>query len=632
VRRRPLLCLAVVLTFAVCAPAALARPGASGRHHRRVCGAAQQGFARCHAQVVTDANGKPLATGGPAGYGPADIQSAYRLPSATAGAGQTVAIVDAYNDPSAESDLAVYRSQFGLPPCTTQNGCFRKVNQSGGTSYPSNNAGWSQEISVDLDAASAACPNCKILLVEASSASFGNLFTAEDEAAALGATEISNSYGGGEFSSETSYEYHYNHPGVAITVSSGDSGYPDAEFPATSRYVTAVGGTTLTRAANGRGWTESAWSGASSGCSAYVPKPSWQTDTSCADRTTADVSAVADPNTGIAVYDSYAYLGASGWLVFGGTSVASPLVAATYALAGNAASVSGGSYAYTHARSLFDVGETYRSRVGSEQSLSDYWRLGEAALPLADSQRGPSFVTEGNAGGTGPSHFTGSFAQPGALFGDPNGALTLGPSGSDYVTTSTDSDRLDILTGSKTWELWFKTTQTNRGIIYRKSDANNANGVLIDIGRFAPGQLRAQLDGGTGNPTVTITTPAATYADGRWHQLAIVLDRTNALLSLYIDGTQAATTSAAALAGLNLNGTWPAYLGFNATSLVGPVDEVALYNAPLDPSTVKDHHYLALNGPSTGSNGSCSGSYLCTAGPAYDGPTGVGSPNGVGGF
>jgi subtilase family serine protease len=266
-----------------------------------------------------------------------------------------VGIVDAYDDPNAESDLGVYRSQFGLAACTTANGCFRKVNQSGGTRYPRANGGWAQEISLDLDMVSAICPNCHILLVEASSNSLSNLGTAVNEAAALGATEISNSYGGGESSSDTSYDTsYYNHPGIAITASSGDNGY-GVEYPAASQYVTAVGGTTLTRASNSRGWSETAWSGTGSGCSAYDPKPSWQTDSGCSKRTVADVSAVADPNTGVSVYDSFSYQGQSGWLVFGGTSVASPIIASVYALASNAATVTYGSYPYSHTSSLNDV-------------------------------------------------------------------------------------------------------------------------------------------------------------------------------------------------------------------------------------------------------------------------------------
>jgi subtilase family serine protease len=314
-----------------------------------VCLAAPVGYANCHA-ILVESPGSANA-GSPSGYNPPDLQSAYKLPYATAGSGQTVAIVDAYNDPNAESDLGVYRSQFGLTACTTANGCFRKVNQTGGTNYPRGDKGWAEEISLDLDMVSAICPNCHILLVEASTNSFSNLSTAVDEAATLGANEISNSYGGSEFSSEVSAQSHYNHAGIAITASSGDSGY-GVQFPAASQYVTAVGGTTLNRASNTRGWSETVWSGAGSGCSAYIPKPSWQTDSGCSRRTVADVAADADPNTGVSVYDTYHE---TGWLVFGGTSVASPIIASVYALAGNAVSVNYGSYSYSHTSSLFDV-------------------------------------------------------------------------------------------------------------------------------------------------------------------------------------------------------------------------------------------------------------------------------------
>ena len=282
----------------------------------------------------------------PSGYFPADLQSAYKLPSSTAGAGQTVAIVDAFDDPSAEADLGVYRAQFGLPACTTANGCFRKVSQTGTTSYPRKNGGWAEEISLDVDMVSAICPKCHILLVEATSATTANLGTAVNEAAKLGATEISNSYGGGD-TADTSAPY-YNHPGIMITASSGDGGF-GVEFPASSRYVTAVGGTTLTRSSNSRGWNETAWSGAGSGCSTRNPALSGQAtfNTGCANRAVADVSAVADPNTGVAVYDSFSYQGFSGWLVFGGTSVSSPIIASVYALAGNAASATN-NFPYTH--------------------------------------------------------------------------------------------------------------------------------------------------------------------------------------------------------------------------------------------------------------------------------------------
>ena len=326
-------------------------PAAAVEHS---CASAPLGYAHCHALVRTDSPQSSATASTPSGYGPSDLQSAYKL-SSTAGAGRTVAIVDAYDDPNAEADLSVYRSHYGLPACTTANGCFRKINQTGGTSYPRSNGGWAQEISLDLDMVSAICPGCHILLVEASSNSFANLTTAVDTAARQpGVVAISNSYGGSEYSGETSDQSHYNHPGIAVTVSSGDNGY-GVEFPAASQYVTAVGGTHLTRASNIRGWSETVWSGAGSGCSAYIAKPTWQTDSGCSRRTVADVSAVADPNTGVAVYDSLRYQGLSGWLVFGGTSVAAPVVAAVYAAAGNTGSINYGSYPYSHTSSLFDV-------------------------------------------------------------------------------------------------------------------------------------------------------------------------------------------------------------------------------------------------------------------------------------
>ncbi len=324
-----------------------------------VCpGPVAEGEARCHSHVRLDESAQPFASASPSGYVPADLQNAYALPSATGGSGQTIAIVDAFDDPNAESDLAVYRSTFGLPPCTTANGCFKKVDQNGGTSYPRPNRGWALEISLDVQMASAICPNCRIVLVEAASNSFANLTTAVDTAYRLGANVISNSYGGAEFSGETSYETHFNHPGVAITVSSGDGGY-GVEYPAASQFVTAVGGTTLSRAAvttsNPRGWTETAWSGAGSGCSAYITKPSWQLDPGCSNRAVADVSADADPNTGVAVYDTFKYQGQSGWFVVGGTSVSAPVIGSVYALAGNAASTTYGSQPYAGTASLFDV-------------------------------------------------------------------------------------------------------------------------------------------------------------------------------------------------------------------------------------------------------------------------------------
>jgi subtilase family serine protease len=294
--------------------------------------------------------GQVMAAVTPSGFSPADLRSAYNITGA--GASSTViAIVDAFGYPNAERDLGTYRSQFGLPACTTANGCFRKVNQRGVQgSYPATNTGWSQETALDLDMASAMCPGCSILLVEADSASFQNLATAVNTAAAMGAHAISNSYGGSE-SGSSSFEPFYNYAGIAVTVSSGDSGF-GVEFPASSPHVTAVGGTSLVRSSNSRGWSETAWSGAGSGCSALYAKPTWQTDSGCARRTVADVSAVADPNTGVAVFGP-ANSRTSAWLVFGGTSVAAPLIAGIYGVNGTA--VNHGNDPYRHLSSINDV-------------------------------------------------------------------------------------------------------------------------------------------------------------------------------------------------------------------------------------------------------------------------------------
>ncbi|MDX6308921.1 MAG: hypothetical protein QOI06_1967 [Nocardioidaceae bacterium] len=355
--RRPLLS---VLAVVVAVPLALVTASANGNvpggvpaTHRNahVCGAPASGRAGCLAirHDRLDANGMVVPNATPAGYGPADIRSAYNL---TGSSTATVAIVDAYNDPTAETDLTTYRNQFGLSPCTTANGCFKKINQTGGTAYPRTNGGWAQEISLDLDMVSAACPGCHILLVEATSNSFANLAAGVTYAATKvpGVVAISNSYGGSD-SAETSA---YNHPGIAITASTGDGGY-GVESPASYPHVVAVGGTSLRRASTSRGWTETAWSGAGSGCSTINAKPSWQTTaTQCNGKANADVSAVADPNTGVAVYDSTSYRGSVGWLVFGGTSASSPIIASVYAQSGNTAGYPA-SYTWAHTSSLNDV-------------------------------------------------------------------------------------------------------------------------------------------------------------------------------------------------------------------------------------------------------------------------------------
>ena len=322
-----------------------------------VCKHAGTARARCLAiRVDHITKGRLRHATSPSGLGPADLHAAYRLPDTPVGGPATVAIVDAYDDPVAEHDLEVYRETYGLPACTTANGCFRKVDERGGSDFPEPDPGWAEEISLDLDMVSATCPACHILLVEADTASMAHLGAAVNTAASLGANAISNSYGGPD-AKDTSYGRYFHHPGIAVTASAGDDGYA-ASYPASSKWVTAVGGTSLKRSSAARGFSESAWSLSGSGCST-LNATTWQpaTVTGCQGRAMADVAAVADPATGVAVYDSDPYEGASGWLTFGGTSASSPIIAAVFALAGNTADVTDGSYVWAHrtTSNLWDV-------------------------------------------------------------------------------------------------------------------------------------------------------------------------------------------------------------------------------------------------------------------------------------
>lgn len=357
---RPAALLALPLLFAACgshgASSALPQPGNAGAagmqnytmmsNVREACGPVAPGFARCFSLIRTNSmNGAvPDFTS----YGPPDLQSAYKLSGSTLGAGQTVAIVDAFDDATVQSDLNTYRSYYGLPACTGTGKCFQKLNQNGKPGPYPTRQDWAVEISLDVDMVSAICPKCHIILLESNDNSFANLAATVDEAFKLKANAISNSYGGGEYSGETTDQKHYNHPGAMITASSGDNGY-GVQFPAASQYVTAVGGTTLTHSTNKRGWAEVVWPGAGSGCSAYVAKPAWQKDTGCSRRTVADVSADADPNPGVVIVYS------GGFYSVGGTSVASPIIASVYALEGNAATLNYGSESYSHLSALFDV-------------------------------------------------------------------------------------------------------------------------------------------------------------------------------------------------------------------------------------------------------------------------------------
>ncbi|MFC8366085.1 putative Ig domain-containing protein [Streptomyces griseorubiginosus] len=444
-----------------------------------LCATAAPGEASCFAQRRTDIKQRlatALAAAAPSGLSPANLHSAYNLPS-TGGSGLTVAVVDAYNDPNAESDLATYRSQYGLSACTKANGCFKQVSQTGSTtSLPTNDTGWAGEEALDIDMVSAVCPNCNITLVEANSANDTDLGIAENEAVSLGAKVVSNSWGGSEASSQTSEDTSYfKHPGVAITVSAGDSAY-GAEYPATSQYVTAVGGTALSTSSNSRGWTESVWKtssteGTGSGCSAYDPKPSWQTDTGCSKRMEADVSAVADPATGVAVYDTY---GGSGWAVYGGTSASAPIIAGVYALAGTPGSSDyPAKYPYSHTGNLYDV-------------------------------------TSGNNGSCSPSYFcTATTGYDGPTgWGTPNGttAFTAGTSTGNTVTVTNPGSQSTTTGGTVSLQI-SATDSAGASLTY------SASGLPTGLSISSSGKITGTAST-AGTYQVTVTAKDSTGASG----------------------------------------------------------------------------------------------------------------------
>jgi len=293
---------------------------------------------RAHTNHLIRFEGKPGGGGSPSGETPASLRLVYNLPSS--GGSGVIAIVDAYDYPTAENDLNVFSSQFGLPACTTANGCFLKVYASG--TKPKGNCGWNQEAALDIEWAHAMSPNAKIILVEAASNSFANLFAAVDVAtnqvlANGGRGEVSMSWGGSEFSTEASDDSHFQHDGVVYFASSGDTGGADI-YPSVSPFVMSAGGTSVNRNSSGAFVSETGWSGSGGGPSKYEPKPTYQSGiagTDATQRSAPDFSFDADPNTGVSVYDSTSCQGLSGWLVFGGTSVASPSLAGIVNLSGH---------------------------------------------------------------------------------------------------------------------------------------------------------------------------------------------------------------------------------------------------------------------------------------------------------
>jgi subtilase family serine protease len=391
--------------------------------------------------VRTSESGRIVSYAAVQGLGPADLASAYALDTSIDPV-STIAIVDAYTYPNVESDLAQYRSQYGLPPCTTANGCLQIVNQNGQASPLPATAprgdDWTVETALDLDMASAACPKCTLLLVEADDDVGEGLFIAQNAAANLGAAVISNSWGGPEGGGypTADEETALNHPGVSIFVAAGDDGYNDggqgADYPGTSGHVVGVGGTTLAQSASPRGWAESAWNLGGSGCSATIAKPAFQTDPSCANRASSDVAAVGDPNTGLAVYNA----GAGGWIVVGGTSASAPLVAGIYALTGHGAD--GAAYSYANPGSYFDVSTgtngsctsaLCRAGVGWDGPTGIGTPNGALLVPQTSQDPPTGGTGDGSGGGTGDGSGggTGDGTGDGTGGGTGGGGASAGP-------------------------------------------------------------------------------------------------------------------------------------------------------------------------------------------------------------
>jgi hypothetical protein len=398
-RRGCLLVLALACVLALAVPALAAASGVpvAGKLHLRkpALGTLAGSTAKphwacsegaCDAIVVPQPPRVALGSGERRGLDPQDLQSAYDIPT-TLSSPQTIALIDAYGYPTAESDLAKYRQRYGLPACTKANGCFKKVNEQGEEGkYPAKEPEWDVEAALDEDMVSAACPQCHILLVEGSTEEPADLGASVDEAVKLGATEVSNSYGYPQDYTPwcgttgcTKYNSDYKHAGVLITASAGDSGYDDVyeeldatDFPAASPSVVAVGGTALFKdAGDPRGWLEEVWNepaisaGTGSGCTELETKPAWQTDTGCSKRTDNDVSAVAAVVSPVSVRID------GTWELVGGTSVASPLVAGIEAHESSHERSLGAHAFYEDPGSLFDVTEGFSWNPLDESGTSE---------------------------------------------------------------------------------------------------------------------------------------------------------------------------------------------------------------------------------------------------------------------
>ena len=461
-----------------------------------------------------------------AGYlTPRALHEAYALPTEPSSATlQTIAVVDAFDDPTAEADLAVYDEQFDLPPCTAANGCFRKVNEQGHASpLPHKSGGWAGEISIDVQMAHAICQSCRVLLVEASSEEFSDLGSAVNAAVAAGATEISNSYAGPEepaFASiydEFNSDY-YEHPGVVVAAASGDCGYLNkvcggdaANFPADSPSVLAVGGTSLTEKKSG--WSSTVWEEGGSGCSQLFTAPLWQsalpelTATGCAGgRSIADVAAIGDPNTGVDVYDSTpeGSGGSTGWTVYGGTSVASPIVAAEFALAGGSQGVDVPSATvYAHAGEGGDLDDVVAGNNGSCKTTECKAAVGYDGPTGLGSPIGlGAFSVPGSPSSTSLPTISG-YPEQGSTLTASAGEWTNSPTSEVVQWEACNSSGLacSAIAGASSSTFTLTTAQVGATIRVQETATNAA-------GNGPPAASSQTAIVGSSEPTITSFTPA----------------------------------------------------------------------------------------------------------------------------
>ena len=473
-----------------------------GQHY--VCPPAPPGQMSCmsivravHMSGMKPAAGITPSANGP--YSPTDLRKAYRLSSASAnrGKGRTIAIVDAFNNPHANADLKVYRSHFHLPPCTTSNHCLRIVNQAGNAHpLPVNNQNWGVEISLDLDMVSAICPKCHILLVESKNAFTDNLGTAVNRAVKMGAKYVSNSWGGPEFAGQNHFSHFFNHPGHVINFASGDLGFGPT-FPADLQYVTSVGGTRLVHKAGSRGWAESVWGtsateGTASGCSNGEAKPSWQLadlnpTTGCLTRTENDVSAVADPATGVLVFDTFGF---PGGLEVGGTSASTPIITGIYALAGSPKrNTYPAEYSYLRKGHLFDV------TTGTNGPCP-------ASRP---------YLCTARAGFDGPTGF-----------GTPNGTTAFG-AGSKTMVTVVDPGRQTAAHGSKFSVKIIGLDSRKVSLLHYSGNGTLPQGLTIkSIAHSTNGLISGTVSAVPGTYNVTISAKDGSGAKGVTHFMIVV--------------------------------------------------------------------------------------------------------------